>query len=386
MNTTQSQQIRILTKAIAGELSNEEGAQAMGKSVRQFERLRSAFRRLGVEAVIHGNTGQEPVNKVESQTRERVLKLVRETYKGFNEHHVTEMLREREHIDISLSTVRRICREAGIQSPRPHRRRRVHRTLRERSSREGMMLQMDGSPHAWVEKRGPKFTLVSAIDDATGRLWGVFREGETLEAYMALMRIIAEDRGLPGCVYTDMSAIVAGTSRRYKRVPTDESCGPQSQFGRACSELDISVVLAHSAQAKGRTERSHQTLQDRLVSLLRLEAISTLSEANRYLQEKYLPDHNQRFICPPLDTEPAWRSWSSPLAMDDVFCVKHERKVAKNSTVHIFGNIIAVNKGPQGQSYIDQWVTVHRRYDLSIGVFHDNTFIGGQQSASAQIH
>lgn len=384
MNSTQVQQLRILAQAVAGDITNEEAAESLGKSIRQFERLRSSFVRLGPEAVLHGNTGRTPANKLESEKRDRILELVRGPYRGFNEHHLTEMLNEREDIAVSVSTVRRICRAANISSPRPHRRRRIHRMRRERSAREGMMLQMDGSPHAWFEGRGPKMTLVSAIDDATGYMWAVFREGETLEAYMSVMKIIAADKGLPGCIYTDMSAIVAGTNRRFKRVPSDENTGPTSQFSRVCSELEIAIILAHSAQAKGRTERSHGTHQDRLVSMFRLESITTLSEANRYLTSVYLPDHNRRFTVAASDPAPAWKAWNSPLAPDDVFCLKHERKVAKDSTVRCFDNLIAIPPGPHRESYIGQTVTVHRRYDLSVGVFHNNTFIGGQPSDSSR--
>jgi transposase len=373
----QQQQVQILTGVVGGSLTVEEAAESLGKSLRQTRRLLSAFRERGVGGVVHGNTGRPAINGIPISVREQVIELAQGKYLGFNHTHLTEMLAEREGIILSRSTVRSLCNDAQLPSVRQHRRPKVHRKRRECRARAGEMIQLDGSPHDWLEGRGPRLTLVSGIDDATNQLWGLFREGETSESYMALTRAIVEEHGIPLSIYTDHTVIVAGTSRRYKPTATDPSAGVRSHFARACDDLGIAIILAHSPQAKGRIERSHDTLQDRLVSLLRLEGVTTMEGAQRVLAA-YLPDHNRRFSHPASASTTAWRPWTLPLAIDDVFCPREERVVANDNTVRVFGHVIDIPRGPHGESYAKCHVWVHRRYDGTMNVFYQ-----GQQIATA---
>ncbi len=375
LSPKQQQQIRILTTLIAGDIDIDTAAKALGYSTRHVERLRTMYKRHGAASLVHGNAGKEPINKRDRTVRNQILTLLRTKYENFNIAHARDILAERDGIAISYTALRRLCHEEHIESPRPQRRRSAHRSRRDRMPRAGMMLQADGSPHAWLEDRGPRLTLVSGIDDATSQLWGDFWEGETLEAYMHLLWSIAESHGLPHAIYTDRTAIVAGTSRRYQPLAGEETGGSLSQFARACKELDIRIILAHSPQAKGRTERSHGTLQDRLVSELRLEKIDTLEDARAYLKNTYLPRHNQRFSIQAADETPAWRTWSSTYAPRDVFCIKEDRKVSRDNTIRLYNKIFDIPKGPQGRSYASCTVQVHRRYDDTIGIFYQGSQI-----------
>ena len=229
-----------------------------------------------------GNRGRSPNHKVSEEMRARVVELGSDRYAGFNHTHLTEELGRHEGIALSRSTVRRILSSAGIRSPRK-RRRPKHRVRRERYGQEGMLLQVDGSRHDWLEGRGPYLTLIGAVDDATGTIpHALFREQEDAHGYFLLLERIITDRGTPLALYSDHHGI-------FQRSPADtESLEEQladerspTQFGRAMRELGIESVLAQSPQAKGRVERMWGTLQDRLVSLMRLEDTRCIEDANR---------------------------------------------------------------------------------------------------------
>jgi hypothetical protein len=220
-------------------------------------------------------------------------------YSGFNQQHFSEMLAEREGIHLSRSSVRRILAKAGIASPR-RRRPAKHRVRRERYPQEGMLVQIDGSPHRWFGPKGPERTLLAAIDDATGKVLGaVFRQHEDAQGYFLLMRMIVEKYGCPLAVYRDRHGIFQrGKNRNLTIAEQLEDQPNYTQFGRLLKELNIESIASHSPQAKGRIERLFGTFQDRLVSELRLDGIGELHEANAMLSA-FLPRYNRRFAVPP---------------------------------------------------------------------------------------
>lgn len=377
LDKEQQKQIRILTQLVAGRITTQEAALSLGKSVRWVEWKRPAFRREGAAAVVHGNTGRVPVNVTPDSVVKRILDLATGTYERFSHQQLTEMLNDREGISACRQTVRSVCIAGNSPAPRPQRRKERHRKRRERRRQAGDMVQGDGSPHDWLEGRGPRLTLINHIDDATGDKWGQFFEGETLEGYMTVFRAMVEAQGIPVSFYTDRTVIVAGASVKFKRM-TDEPSGP-SQFGRVLEELGVTVILANSAQAKGRVERTHGTDQDRLCSLLRLAGATNVEEANAVLHDQHLPDFHRRFTVPAADPTPAWRPAPARHLLDEIFCIKEKRTVARNNTVRIYGRIIDIPPGPGKRSYAGAHVTVHRRYDGTTGVFLDGTRIGGEK-------
>jgi hypothetical protein len=135
------------------------------------------------------------------------VELARGKYQGFNDHHLTEKLKEQEKIELSREKVRRILRAQGIASPRK-RRGIKHRSRRERRSSEGMMLQVDGSPHDWLQGRGPRLCLIGAIDDATSTVMGgSFTQAESSWGYFHLFCEIFKEHGLPQSIYTDCHSV-----------------------------------------------------------------------------------------------------------------------------------------------------------------------------------
>jgi hypothetical protein len=227
---------------------------------------------------------------------------------------------------------------------------------------EGLLLQLDGSRHDWLEGRGPELTLIGAIDDATGLVSAaVFREQEDAAGYLEILATTVSRYGIPGAIYRDRAGVFAPT------LPGRTNPAALSQVGRALAELGIGSIVAGSPQAKGRIERLWGTCQDRLVIELRLAGISDCAAANVFLTG-YLARHNARFAVPAADPVPAWRPLPAEISLERIFVFKYRRKVAHDHTVSLGGQVLALPQvGRAG--YAGQTVEVHVRLDGSIVVF-----------------
>ena len=234
-----------------------ETAEILGVSERHGWRLLAAYRKEGVAALVHGNRGRVPWNATPADMRQQVVAMAQERYTGINHTHLAELLAQREGITLSRSTVRRLLLGAGVPIPR-HRRTPRHRCRRQRMPQEGMLLQLDGSHHRWLEDRGPMLTLLLAVDDATGRVpYALFREQEDTQGYLLLLRGIIERCGIPLAVYTDHHSVFGHWRRGDHETSASLSVGVSTQCARALRELGVTQVFAHSPEAKGRVERRH---------------------------------------------------------------------------------------------------------------------------------
>ena len=267
------------------------------------------------------------------------------------------MLREREGIDLSRPTVRRILVKAGIGSPRS-RRSQQHRFRRRRMPQEGMLVQIDGSNHPWLEDRGPKLTLLIAVDDATGTVaQAVFRTSEDTRGYLALLEGLVRQLGIPLALYSDRHAAFKYNARK-KPVPVETT----HQFARVMRELGIQQIFALPPQAKGRVERMLETFQDRLVTELRLGGASTIDQAKEVLQE-FLPKLNARFAVAAEHPETAYRPVPAELSLTETICIKDTRKVARNNTVKYQWRVLQLLPGSERPSYAGLRVDVLERAD-----------------------
>jgi transposase len=314
----------IIQRVYRSELTVGQAALVMGLSERQCYRVKARVGKAGAKGVVHGNRGRPCKHRLKDSTVRRVLELARGKYQGFNDHHLTEKLKEQESIELSREKVRRILRAEGIGSPNK-RRGLKHRSRRERRAAEGMMLQVDGSPHDWLQGRGPRLCLIGAIDDATSKVMGaLFTVAESSWGYFTLFCEIFKEHGLPHCLYTDCHSVF-WTDREPTLQEQLINQKPTTEVGRALGELGVTLILAHSPQAKGRIERLWNTFQDRLVSELRLAKAKTLEQAQAVL-EGYIPVHNRKFA-KPARAEPAWRKLSA-LQIQRALCFKKQRTVA----------------------------------------------------------
>jgi len=292
--------------------------------------------------VIHGNTGRSPKHKIADFLRDRVVELWHEKYAGFNDQHFTEKLDEVEGIRLSRQTVRRVLRAAGIGSARK-RRPAKHRRRRDRRPQAGQMILWDGSRHDWLEGRGPRLCLMAAIDDATGELLpgAHFVEQESALGYLRVLRDIVFQKGAPLSAYMDRHGILRRNDKNWTR--EEQLAGKQepTQVRRALDDLGVETIYALSPQAKGRVELLWGTLQDRLVSELRLVGASDARSANRFLTQ-YRVQHNARFAIPPEDSHAAWRACPPGFTVDEVCSFQYIRVVQNNNTVRIGKQIIDI--------------------------------------------
>ena len=369
MNKKEQKRLMVLNKLERREMRIAEAAQLLSLSVRHVKRLRASYYEGGAVALAHGNRGRKPVHAVSDGIRHKIVDLVQGEYAGFNQQHYTELLAEREGISVSRSTVRRILSGVGIHSPRK-RRARKHRKRRERYPQEGMMLQIDGSPHHWLEGRGPELSLIGAIDDATGKVPNaLFREQEDSQGYVLLLKKIVEKHGIPAALYHDRHSI-------FERSPTDkESIEEQlegkrrpTQFGRLMEELGINSISAMSPEAKGRIERLWGTFQDRLLNQLRLDKVDNMQAANKYLQT-FLPAYNTRFAVPAAQPGTAYCKPDDGFIPDEVFCFKYSRTVGKDNVVQFYGQRFQILPSAGRSSYAHARVEVHQRMDGSHAIY-----------------
>ena len=327
LNQQEQARIQVLNSVLEYQVPIAQAAEIMGVSERHTKRLLVAYRKGGPAALAHGNRGRRPHNAVPEAAAAAVVKLASNGYAGANHTHLTELLREREGIDLSRPTLRRILVKAGIGSPRS-RRSQQHRFRRRRMPQEGMLVQIDGSHHPWLEDRGPKLTLLIAVDDATGTVaQTVFRTGEDTRGYLVLLEGLIRQWGIPLALYSDRHAAFKYNARQ-KPVPVETT----HQFARVMRELGIQQIFALSPQAKGRVERMLETFQDRLVTELRLAGASTIDQANNVLQA-FLPRFNARFAVAAEHPEMAYRPVPAELSLTETICIKDTRKVARDNTV-----------------------------------------------------
>ena len=254
MILTATEQVRlvVLNRVLVGDLTAAEAAAALGLSVRQVRRILAAYRKEGAAALAHGNRGRTPVHALDLALGRRIVELAQTKYAGVNDTHLSELLAADEGIALSRSSVRRLRLAAGLERPRS-RRPPAHRRRRERKAQAGMLLQLDASPHAWLEERGPRLVLVAAIDDATGTVpAAVFREQEDTAGYLEILHQVVTTVGVPAAVYHDRHGIFIRAPQEKERLD-EQLAGTRepTQVGRALRELGIASIGGPLAAGQG---------------------------------------------------------------------------------------------------------------------------------------
>jgi len=382
LNRREQTRAKVLTVVMEGRATTREAAKLLGLSERHMLRLKKAYREGGPGALAHGNRGRRPVHAIAEEVRQQILDLAGSHYKDYNHTHLQELLEDEHELRLSRRSVTRILTDAGLRSPRRRRPRR-HRSRRERLPREGMMLQVDGSQHDWLEGRGPRLVLIGAVDDATGAMvHALFREQEDAQGYFQLLRESVRKHGIPLSWYSDRHGIF----QRNGKVPwtlEEELAGRRepTQVARALEELGITLIPANSPQAKGRVERCWGTLQDRLVKELRRAGACTLEDANRLLKG-YLPRFNKRFAHRPAEPESAYQALPEGLDIDGICSFHYVRRVANDNTVRLEERLIQIPpKG--GRSYARCRVQLQERLDGSLLVLYKGSIVARQRASTA---
>ncbi len=372
MNGRDQMRVRTLNRVLEGALTATDADEQLGLSERQVRRILAADRKEGAAAIPHRNRGRQPKHTLAMEVRQRVIALSRTVYADTNDSHFRDLLEEREGIVLSRSAVAWVRRAAGEASPR-RRRPPQHRQRRARRSQEGMLLQIDGSPHDWLEGRGPRLTLLAAIDDATGTVAGaVWREQEDSHGYLQLVERIVTTHGRPEAVYHDRSGIFV--HHDHERETIDEQLAGEReplQVMRALGALGIASITAHSPQAKGRIERLFGTLQDRLVVELRLAGAGTVAEATRVLAD-YLPRFNAQFGVPAADPTSAYQPLPAVVDLRQICCFTQRRVVANDDTIQVDGQRLQLVPGRERSTYVRATVEVRQHLDGTLSIwYHD---------------
>lgn len=359
MSIEEQRRAVVLTGVVAGSVSVGEAARLLGLTERSVWRLKRGFLADGPAGLVHGNRARPSPRRLDERTRARIVELAGGRFEGANDSHLVDLLAD-EGLVVSRATVQRILRAAGRPSPR-HRRPPRHRSRRDRMAQAGLLLQLDGSRHDWLEGRGPRLTLVGAIDDATGVLTGAtFREQEDVAGYLEILRDTVRRHGIPAAVYHDRHSIFVASTRTPLTLEEQlVDRRPRTQFGRALGELGIRSIAAWTPQAKGRIERVWGTLQDRLVTELRLAGAADREAANAVLH-RFVPRFNRRFAVPPADAAPAWRPLPHGVRLEAVCCLKYRRVVAADHTVRVGATVLQLPaiRGQRGYA--------HRRVDVEV--------------------
>jgi hypothetical protein len=371
LNQQQLRRAEIITQLIAGHISSQDAAHLLGVTLRHLRRLRARFATQHLDSIIHGNTGRAPANRTDPQLVARLLVLCGEggKYHDFNISHLTDLLARDEAITVARSTLSLLLRRKGVRSP-PRTKTETKRMRRERKHQEGMMLQIDGSPHDWLEGRAAAMSLVGAIDDATSKIiYASFRPSEDQAGYLVMLREIARTYGLPRLLYHDRHTIL-----RSPKEPTlaDELAGrrPQSQVQRVMQELGIKSIPALSPQAKGRIERLWRTLQDRLTKELRLADIRTLEAANEFLPS-FITAYNARFALAAAQEQSAWMELPQAMDIEYQFSTREERKVRRDHTIAYQGETLQIVLRRDEPSLSTKWVEVHVTPEGSIYLYDE---------------
>jgi len=364
------QRVSVINACIKGDMACARAAGLLRLSLRHIKRLKKRMRQDGEAAMAHANRGRPSHRRLPDTVRQRILQLARSTYAGFNDHHLCEKLVEREGLSLSRETLRRLLRQHGLGSPRK-RRAPAHRQRRVRSARLGELVQLDGSPHDWLEGRGPRLTALGMQDDATGKILAAqFFPCETASGYLCLLRQLLRRFGVPLAFYGDHSGIFVRNDDCWsveeqlagKRQPT--------QFGRALEQLGVTFIAANSPQAKGRVERLWGVLQDRLCSELRLAGAQDLVSANLVLRQ-FIADYNRRFARQSREAATAWRT--APENVDRICCFIHERIVSNDNVVQWEGHHFQIPQQARRFSFAGAKVQIYQALNGRVSLFYGNT-------------
>jgi transposase len=379
---TQAERDRLvaLKKAKKKLITQKEAAGELGITERHVRRLLDQLKRRGDKAVVHALRGLPSNRRIEESERKRAVKILMEhVYQGFGPTLAAEYLNKKHDVEVGRETVRQWMIAAKLWRAQPKRVEKVHQ-WRPRRSRFGDLVQWDTSIHAWLEGRGEEMVLINMIDDATSRWLARFVSSDSTVENMNVLERYLKERGRPLAFYTHKAAIfqTAEKAKQWESAAAkDRTELPPTQIGRALRELGIAWIPAHSPQAKGRVERGFATAQDRLVKGMRVAGITTMEQANQYLETEFLPWCNETLAVTPASTDDAHRplekqhdlaavlSYVETRQVNNDYTIQWDAKVyqiaRKSICVGLRGGVVRVEKRREGSLAVrfrDQYLSI----------------------------
>jgi hypothetical protein len=365
-------QIRdVVVRAMNKEYSWLRAAEILGVTPRGLRRMRQRMELFGYQGLVDRRRGRPSPRRTPVSELERILALYRERYSGFNVRHFFQTVRREHEVKLSYTCVKQLLQAAGLIQKRRLRGR--HRRRRERKPCFGQMLHLDGSRHGWLARvPEQKQTLIQVVDDATSRLlYAQLWPGETCRAVMTALREVVREHGIPESLYTDRAGWAFETPKAGGKVSKTHL----TQVGEALARLGVEHIPSYSPQARGRSERTNRTLQDRLRNELRAAGVTTPEAANEYLLRRYLPTHNEEFAQPPADTTSAFVPLGE-VDLDEVFFEQEVRTVGKDNTVGLDGVRLQLDKQPGRRTCAGLAVHVRRHLDGGFTIRRGTQLLG----------
>ena len=357
MSTREIDRVDVVRRILEHRLTKAKAGELLGLSGRQVHRLCVRYGQRGPSGLVSLQRGRPSNHRLPDEIRERALAIVREHYADFGPTLAQEKLLELHDLRVGRETLRKWLAAAGLWTTRRERARDIHQP-RYRRDCYGELVQIDGCDHDWFERRGPRCTLLVYVDDATGKLMELrFVPSESAFDYFRSTLAYVKRHGRPIAFYSDKHSIF----RVHAEGATGRSHG-MSQFGRALAQLNIDIICANSPQAKGRVERVHKTLQDRLVKELRLHDIADVEDGNAFLPE-FMRDYNDRFARPPRNPHDAHRPLQGDEDLEHVFSWQEERTLSLSLTVHYKRKTYLVERSKENVLLARKRVVVHEWED-----------------------
>lgn len=357
MSTKERQRLQVIGRIKHSDTTVAAAAESLQISQRQMYRLLTRHKLDGDRGIIHRLRGKASNNGYATVVREQVLKIYQERYGDYGPTLFSEILSKNHHLHIDSDTLRRWLKQAklwnGVRAARLHRQKRARREA------IGSLLQFDGSIHDWFEGRGPACCLLVAIDDASGEVFLRFAVSENTADILRMLQSYVERFGIPHQFYCDHGSVYY---TKYHH---------QTDVARALKELGVELIYARSPQAKGRVERSNRTHQDRLIKAMRLNNISTIEAANKFLEQTYIAEHNQRFA----HTTGLHDIRRSAVGLDlrNIFCFETTRHVYHDSTITLNNTFVQLLRSNQPMPPPRTQLILRRWLDNSLHIFwNDN--------------
>ena len=363
MSQKEMKKYDVIKKLINKELNGSDAAKLLDLTTRHVRRLKKKVNEKGIKGLIHGNRGKPSNRIMPDKEKRKIINLLRKHYHDFGPTLAAEKLEERHKIKRDKGTVRAIMITEGLWTPK-QKKKNEHREWRQRKASYGEMIQYDGSYEYWFENRGHEICLLAGIDDATGKVWARFDSHEGVEPTFNYWKGYIERFGKPYSIYVDKFSTYSMNHKLAK-----ENSDTLTQFERAMkNDLGIDVIHAHSPEAKGRVEKLFKTLQDRLIKELRLHNISTIEDANRFLEEYFLPKFNAKFMVESRSKANLHKRLTKQEEnnLDSIFSRQYERAVRNDFTISHKNNWYQLEKNQPVTICKQDTATVEERMDKSI--------------------
>ena len=339
MSMTERRRLTVFSQVQERAISVAEAGRLLRLSERQAQRLWHRYLEQGDGGLIHGLRGR-PGNAAHGELQAQVLAAYRARYGGFSAAHAAEFL-AREDLAVPRTTCWRWLKAAGLIAN--VRKVKVHRQRRERRRALGELLQMDGSTHRWFGPAWPPAVLFVMIDDASSQVFARLYATEDMATAFELFGRYGRRFGLPLALYVDRDSIYkVNDEPALQNARETGRPAPLTQFGRAMRDLGVTMIYARSPQAKGRVERVNRTFQDRLVKEFQMLGITTLEQANAYLEKTFLKTLNDLIHHTPASGANLHQAVPRHVKLEDVLCAIETRTVGQDWCVTYGGRTLQI--------------------------------------------